>query len=539
MKKILILSGIFLSVLMIQSCVKDLDVVPKDKNTIMSGNLNDNPVYMKEVLGKIYASFDLVGNGATGGADIKTDNDAFFTTMRALWNCQEITTDEAICGWGDVGIAEMNTQTWSPSNPFLTALYQRLGLSITYANDFIRLTNGNTDPAVIQYNAEARFLRALAYSYDMDLFGNPPFTTDADLVGNFYPKQISRANLFNYIVSELHAVENKLGDPKFSYPQADKAAAWMLLAKVYQNAQVYTGTAKWDSCKLYCDKVINSGKYSLATNYRKNFCADNDGKTNPEMIFAWECDGVNTQGSVGTTFIIQSSSDPVYIPAATYHDLPSNPDWNGNRARKEFMNILVDTLATYGNVTVPKTDVTFSQCKDKRVYLKMKQSMDIPSASSSGNFGIGVYKFTAKNLDGSRAANYSSEFASTDFPVFRLADAYMMRAEALFNKGDVTNALIDINTIRTRAFGNTTGNITAAKLTAQFILDECGREFYYEAHRRTDLIRFGKYTDGNYNWQWKGGTFKGANTDKHLNLFPIPGSEVSANPGIIQNAGYL
>jgi len=115
----------------------------------------------------------------------------------------------------------------------------------------------------------------------------------------------------------------------------------------------------------------------------------------------------------------------------------------------------------------------------------------------------------------------------------------MMRAEALFNKGDVTNALIDINTIRTRAFGNTTGNITAAKLTAQFILDECGREFYYEAHRRTDLIRFGKYTDGNYNWQWKGGTFKGANTDKHLNLFPIPGSEVSANPGIIQNAGYL
>lgn len=538
MNKKILITGIVLSTLMVTSCIKDLDVVPLDKNTIMSGNLNDNPLYMQGVLGKIYASFDLVGQGANGGADIKSDNDNFFTTLRALWNLQEITTDEAICGWGDAGISEMNSQTWSPSNPFLTALYQRLGLSITYANDFIRMTKDNTDPKIAQYNAEARFLRALAYFYHMDLFGNPPFTTDADKVGNFFPKQIKRADLFNYIVSELHDIETKLGEPKFSYPQADKAAAWMLLAKVYQNAKVYTGTAKWDSCKLYCDKVISSGKYSLATNYRKNFCADNDGKTNPEVIFAWECDGVNTRGSVGTTFIIQSTSDPVYIPAKTFHDLPSNPDWNGNRARKEFMNILVDTLATYGNVPVPTTDPTFSQCKDKRVFMKMKQSMDIPSASSSGNYGIGVYKFTAKNLDGSRAANYSPEFASTDFPVFRLADAYLMRAEALFNKGDVTGALADVNTIRTRAYGNTSGNITAAQLTAQFLLDELGREFYYEAHRRTDLIRFGKYTDGNYNWQWKGGTFRGANTDKHLNLFPIPGAEVAANPNIKQNDGY-
>jgi starch-binding outer membrane protein, SusD/RagB family len=113
-----------------------------------------------------------------------------------------------------------------------------------------------------------------------------------------------------------------------------------------------------------------------------------------------------------------------------------------------------------------------------------------------------------------------------------------MRAEALFNLGDATNAVKDVNVIRTRAYGNTAGNITAAKLTAQFLLDERGREFYYEAQRRTDLVRFGKYTDGNYNWQWKGNTFNGANTDKHLNLFPIPGDEVSANPNIKQNAGY-
>jgi hypothetical protein len=130
---------------------------------------------------------------------------------------------------------------------------------------------------VMRYNAEARFLRALAYYWFIDLFGNPPFTTEEDGVGKFYPKQIKRADLFKYLVSELHDIENKLGEPKFSYPQADKAAAWMLLARLYLNAEVYTGTAKWDSCKIYCDKVINSGKYSLATNYRQNFSADNDG----------------------------------------------------------------------------------------------------------------------------------------------------------------------------------------------------------------------------------------------------------------------
>lgn len=534
-KKIIL--GILLSALMVTSCVKDLDITPKDPDTILAGNLNDDPVYMKQVLGKIYASFIIAGQGANGGADISSSDENFFTTMRALWNLQEITTDEAICAWGDVGIADLNTQTWGPSNPFLTALYQRLGLSITYANDFIKITEGNNDPEVMRYNAEARFLRALAYYWFMDLFGNPPFTTEEDGVGKFYPEQIQRADLFDYIVSELKEIEELLGEPGFSYPQADKAAAWMLLARVYLNAEVYTGTAQWENCKIYADKVINSGKYSLAANYRQNFSADNDGNHNPEMIFAWEQDGINTQGYVGTTFIIESSSDATYIRAEDYHGLTSNTNWNGNRARKEFMNILVDTLATYGG-PIPLDDVEFSQSKDNRVFLKMKKSMDIPSPSSSGDYGIGVYKFTARNSDGSQAANYNPAYASTDFPIFRLADAYLMRAEALFNTGDISAAVADVNIIRERAFGNTEGNITAAQLTSQFLLDERAREFYYEAQRRTDLVRFGQFTDGSYTWQWKGGTFNGTQTSSHLNIFPIPGDEVSANPNIQQNAGY-
>jgi hypothetical protein len=529
--------GIILSALMVTSCVNNLDVTPQDPDTILAGNLEDNPVYMKQVLGKIYASFIIAGQGANGGADISASDENFFTTMRALWNLQEITTDEAICAWGDVGIADLNTQTWSPSNPFLTALYQRLGLSITYANDFIRLTDESTDADVIRYNAEARFLRALAYYWFMDLFGNPPFTTEEDGVGKFYPEQIQRTELFDYIVSELKGIEDKLAEPGTTSTQATKAAAWMLLARVYLNAEVYTGTAHWDDCKTYSDKVINSGQYALAADYRQNFSADNDGTGNPEMIFAWEQDGENTQGYVGTTFIIESCSDATYIRAEDYHGLTSNTNWNGNRARKEFMNILVDTLATYGG-PIDMTDVEFSQAKDKRVFLKMKKSMDIPSASSSGDYGIGVYKFTARNADGSQAANYNPAYASTDFPIFRLADAYLMRAEANFHTGNIAEAVADINLIRERAYGNTDGNITAAELTSQFILDERAREFYYEAQRRTDLVRFGQFTDGSYTWQWKGGTFDGAATSSHLNIFPIPGDEVSANPNIQQNSGY-
>jgi len=494
-------------------------------------------------LGKLYASFIISGQGANGGDDIAASDGNFFTTMRALWNLQEITTDEAICAWGDVGIADLNTQTWSPSNPFLTALYQRLALSITYANDFINNAQKYGGADTDRYVAEARFLRALAYYWAIDLFGQFPFITEEDGVGKFFPKIGTRNEIFNYIESELLDIENKLGAPKFSYPQADQASAWMLLARLYLNAEVYTGTPRWGDCKIYCDKVISSNMYSLATNYRQNFSADNDGHHNPEMIFAWEQDGIHVQGYVGTTFIIESSSDATYIRAEDYHGLTSNTNWNGNRARIQFMAKMVDTLDVYNNQPIPATDPTLSLSPDKRVFLMIKKSRHIPSPSASGDYGIGVYKFTARNADGTLPANYNAAFACTDFPVFRLADAYMMRAEALYRTGGDANidlAVADINKIRERAYGNTSGNITAADLNLDFIIDERGREFYYEAQRRTDLIRFGKFTGGDYLWQWKGGAYAGASTSAHLNLFPIPGDELSSNPNYngVNNPGY-
>jgi starch-binding outer membrane protein, SusD/RagB family len=550
MNKIFII-GFFLSALIVSSCVKDLDVTPLDPSKIMAGNVTGNPEYMKQALAKVYGSFVIAGQGANGGPDIAATDENFVTTPRALWNLQEITTDEAICAWGDPGISDLNTQTWSSQNQFLTALYQRLSLSVTYANEFIRNSAGNTDPTMVRYNAEARFLRALAYSWSMDLFGNPAFTTEADNVGKVFPKQLDpdmktgRIKLFNYIVSELKSIEGKLGEPKFSYPEADKAACWMLLARVYLNAQVYTGTAKWDSCKYYCDKVISSGKYSLAANYRQNFSADNDGLHNPEMIYAFQYDGVNTQGYTGTTFIIESSADATYLRAEDVAGLTSNTNWNGNRSKKQFMYVMLgDTTAVYGNNPIPTTpgyifnSASDPKIKDTRLFFKNKKQVDIPSPSSSGDYGIGIYKFTARNADGSTNANYNTAYACTDFPIFRYADALLMRAEAKYRLGDAT-AVDDVNAVRARAFNNDpAGVITASQLNDKFLLDERGREFYYEAQRRTDLVRFGKFTDGNYNWAWKGGLYNGTNTDKKLNVFPIAADEIAANPYIIQNPGY-
>ncbi len=538
-----IITGIIFSALLFTSCVKDLDVKPKDPNIILSGNLQDSAVYMKEVLGKIYASFIIPGQGGSqdyNGADITASDPNFFTTIRALWNLQELPTDEAICAWGDPGISDLNTQTWSPNNPFLTAVYQRLSLSITYANDFIGKTNGSADPNVMRYNAEARFLRALSYYWAIDLFGKFPFTTEADGVGKYFPKVGTRQEIFTYVEQELLDIQDKLGDPGSSYPQADKGACWMLLAKLYLNAEVFTGQQRWNDCKTYCDKVIGDPAYTLADNYRKNFSADNGYNSNKEMIFAFEEDGKYTQGYIGTTFIIESSSDATYLPAERYHGLTSNTNWNGNRATKQFLNVMVDTIATYGNVPMPLTDSVFAQSPDKRVYLKRKRTIDIPSASSSGDFGVGVYKFTARNADSTQAANYNPAYASTDFPVFRLADAYLMRAEVLHRTGNDGDAAKDINVIRERAYGNTDGDISAGDVTDMFLLNERGREFYYEAQRRTDLIRFGQFTNGTYTWAWKGNVHEGTQTDKHYDLYPIPADEVAANPNYndTNNPGY-
>lgn len=531
-KYILLFLGV--TSLLVSSCVKDLDVTPVDENLIASGNLLDRPGALKQTLAKLYSSFAVPGqDGVNGTGDISGIDNGFGVYTRALWMLQELSTDEALCAWNDQTIKDYHWQTWSTTDVFNAAMYSRIIYTVSICNEFIRNAEGSDDAEVVKYRAEARFLRALAYYHAIDMYGNSAFITEADKPGVFFPKQTTRLALFNYVEGELKAIENLLGEPRFEYGRADKAAAWMLLARLYLNAEVYTttptsaGTPRWSDCINYSEKVMNAG-YMLEPDYRLNFSADNN--ISREMIFAINYDGEFTRSYGGTSYIIHAATGGDMDPA----QLGIGSGWGGNRTTKEFVNVLVDTNAFPRDPADPQ----YTRVKDKRIYLELLNNWEIYNVGTFTD-GIGVRKFTNLNHDGTPAIHPHNDFPCTDFPIFRLADAYLMHAEALLRSGGSrATALSDINTLRQRAFGDASGNISDSKLSLDYILDERGRELYWEAVRRTDLIRYNKFVTADYLWTWKGNSFTGAASGEFRNLFPIPASEVGANPNIKQNDGY-
>jgi starch-binding outer membrane protein, SusD/RagB family len=290
----------------VTSCLDDLDPKSLGPNSLNSATVYQTTGDFKSGLAKVYAAFSLSGQqGPAGNPDIINVDEGFATYLREYWNVQELPTDEAVYSWAEDGnIRPLHYQTWTPTNTFTGMMYTRILLAVTYANEFIRSAAASSDPEVVMFAAEARYLRALAYYHALDLFGNPSFVTEEDLPGAFFPEQISRANLFAYIESELTALEPMLGAPRFEYGRADKAALWMLQAKMYLNAQVYIGQAKYTECLTAVNKVIGAG-YTLSPNYLANFRADND--TSPEMIFAFNYDARRSQSYGGMDYIIHGS----------------------------------------------------------------------------------------------------------------------------------------------------------------------------------------------------------------------------------------
>jgi hypothetical protein len=269
----------------------------------------------KSFLAKVRGLATTGQQGAAGNADIQGIDEGFSQYLRLLWEAQELPTDEAVIGWGDVGLPELNTQMWAASNSFVVAMYYRSFFQIGMANQFLRETTdakldarGNVSAAlkttIKQYRAEARFLRALAYWHGLDLFGSIPLVTDEDPLGSTPPGQATRTEIFNYVVSELNAIKAELPAGTGNYGRATKGAAAMLLAKLYLNAAVYTGTAKYAEALAATQEVIGSG-YTLDTNWRRIFSADNH--TSPEIIFPITQDGLKTQTWGGMTFLIHAS----------------------------------------------------------------------------------------------------------------------------------------------------------------------------------------------------------------------------------------
>ena len=514
-------------VVFLASCTKDLDREPKYGNTATS--LYKDLAGYKSVLAKVYAGLTLTGNnGPDGSGDLSGIDEGFSSYLRQYWSAQELSTDEAVIGWNDATIKDFHFMTWSSADVFLRALYNRIFFQITLANEFIRESSpdklsersiSGADATEIGYmNAEARFLRALSYYHAMDLFGNVPFVTEADNVGAFLPNQISRANLFNYIESELKAVEGLLKDARSNeYGRADKGAAWALLSRLYLNAQVYTGTAKYGEAITYSNKIIAIPGYQLGSNYRHLFLADNHQTGNSEFIFTVNFDGVRSRTWGGTTFLVHAPIGGSMSPA----DHGVDGAWGGIRTTKQF----VEKFAG------PAGD-------QRENFFTTNQSLEINDISNF-NHGYAIVKF--RNVTSTGANGSNATHVDTDFPFFRLAEIYLNYAEATLRGGaggDPALALNYVNLLRQRAYGNTTGNITTPTLTLGFLLDERAKELHWEAVRRTDLIRYSQFTQPGYLWAWKGGIKEGQGVGIHRNLYPIPSSDLVANPNLQQNEGY-
>ena len=526
----------FVIVVSVASCAKKLNLYPT--NDLTPIKVYSTAAGYKSVLAKIYGGLASGGNqGPAGQPDISggLDEGSQIAFIRPFFNCEELPTDEAVVAWNDQTIHDYHNLSFTSADPFLKGMYARPMYNITLANEYLRFSTDATVAAngitgadatdIKNSRAEVRFLRAFNYWLMMDLFGNSTFITEANIVGGPLPSEIKRAALCNYIIGELKAIDGDLLPVKTAeYGRVDQGAAWALLARIYLNDSVYTNTPHYDSAVYYASKVIGGG-YSLQPSYAKLFMADND-KQKDEFIFAVPIDGLHTQGYGNTTFFAHAASGD----EATSDYGVTGGGWYGYRATSGLTNLFAD-----------KTGAT-----DKRAMFTTSKYGTTPAQfaiADISNFDQGphVKKYVNIRSDGGAVSDPTGYFADIDFPVFRLSEMYLIYAEATLRGGggSMATALSYLNLIRARAYGGTaTGQLTMGDLSLQLILDERGRELYWEGHRRTDLIRYGLLTSGTYLWPWKGGVASGTAVDSKYNLFPIPASVISSNPNLTQNPGY-
>ena len=521
--KIISSSFLVLSLFAFYSCTKNLNQSP-------AYGLNSEVVYSDpnnyiNVLSKLYSGLSMTGlQGPAGQADIAGIDEGFSAYVRVLWNLQELPTDEAVCGWNDPGIPTLNKMQWNADDGWVKGMYYRIYYQITLCNEFIyqsrdeRLDErgfSDADKEMIRmYRNEARFLRSLSYFHAMDLFGNVPFVTEEDRVGAFQPERISRTDLFNYVESELIDLSNVLSAAgTVDYGRATREAAKTLLAKVYLNAEVYSGTNRYDDCRNYCEEIVNSGAFQLDMDYQHLFLADNQNSS--EVIFPVVYDGLYAQTWGGTTYLVCGALGGSMNAA----DYGVNGKWGGLRSTSAFVNKFPDTT------------------EDSRfLFYRDGQELEITNLGTfTQGYAYPKYK-NVTSIGDVGSNNGTSAHVDIDFPMFRLADVYLMLAESAYRNGDQGTALNYINMLRERAYGNSNNNMSSISLDD--ILDERSRELAWEGSRRTDLIRFGKFTSGDYVWPFKGGDVSGIGTSSHLELYPIPTSDLILNPNLTQNPGY-
>ena len=533
----------------LNSCTKDLDVEPIDpsKNLVVDA---------QKLFNKCYAEFVLEGYDL-GSSELDLGDSGLSVLYRLMWNANELTTDEAICGWTDKGIADFDYNTYTANNDCLYGFYWRLCLGVSLCNQYLKEC-ADYDATM---TAEVHFLRALYYYYLLDNYGNPSFT---ETISSDNPVQISSAELYAWIVKDLEENMGNMLAPSVrkkgqaNYGRADQSAAWMLLARLHLNAGKYAGTEHWNEAKAYAEKVINESGRSIwmgddAVNHRSAdgmssayqmlFMADNDesGAMN-EAVFSFVMDGATTASWGGSTFLFASTWDSYMV--ANYPQ-SSNQAWGGNRVRVDLLKKFISTDRLDGLDDWSTETIVEAAGDDRALFFgdnadgsgQVKDRKYTNDVLATFTEGFATTKYSSNRSDG--GATHDPSQTDNDIFVMRLAEAYLIYAEAEARAAGATSTLEKgtgyINMLRSRA----NNNVQKASYTLDEVLDERSRELYFEGMRRTDLIRYG-YFGGNsgYTWQWKGGVQAGGKFDAFRNIFPLPTTELGANINLKQNPGY-
>lgn len=526
------------------ACIGDLDTLPLNPSDSTSETVYgaDESGYIAG-LTKLY--FNFVSNETT---DLQVSDAGASELVRAFWTVQEVTSDACKCAWeNDAWVRAMNTNTWSDADNDATyAVYVRTLQGIAYTNEYLRQTASDrlSDRGVsselaakIQgFRAEARFLRAYFYWMALDVFGDVPFTTEnSPFGGGVNPKQASRKDVFDYCISELTALaadDSPMPAARSNYPRADKGAVLGLLARMYLNAEVYTGTPMWQEAKDACEDIFTMG-YSLCPEYADLFRGDNG--ENPEalneVLFGISYDAEQTQSYGGTSYLTLAAIAATDV-SSTQMINGVNNGWGGIRVPYEYVE-------KYFNVRNADYSAGTYDVNDKRgrmFYIKGRsESMDGALYVFLNGWSCLKFNNIPHNMDQDSYLETaaSKAYSDIDFPMIRLGEIYLIYAEACMNLGQANTALPKVQELAARA-----GVTAPTSITQEWLIEERARELMWEGHRRTDLIRYGKFTSSSFLWTYKGGSFSGQGFDDHMKIFAIPASELASNPELHQNPGY-
>jgi len=529
------------------SCVKDLDV--EIINPQQTTEINTDAL-----LNKIYSSFVLTGQQGPSGndetKDIKGADEGRSEFYRMVWNLNELTTDEAHWIWytNDTGYEDLVENTYGADNAVASGLYYRIYFTITLCNFFLEQVADDGTAETKARRAEVRFIRAYNYYTIMDLYGNSSFTeTVSTEPGQYY----TRKQFFDYVEKELLAIENDLKTPdQLNYGRISNVADWLMLSRLYLNAEVYTGTAQWQKAKEYAEKVINQNYFTLCTQgavnpttgesysaYQMLFLADNDKNgAQKEIIIPVIHDGINTTsyGGMHSLVLASYSADmSADVPSGT-----SNSWGKCNRVMGKLSDIFFGSADVSGYKSVAAVTAT---AQDDRALIYPGSYSRYITNEDDKEAGYACVKFRNVRSDGKPTSTVNA-FVDTDLPLMRLAEAYLNYAEADARlNGGTTSAdgAAKLNVLQTRA--NVPEALQSLSYNLNAIRDQWAKEFWFEGRRRMDLIRFNSYGgQSDYKWEWMGNAVGGQKFSATRNIFGIPNTEISNNPNLQghQNEGY-